>query len=68
MTCYKVYLQLSSVSYLRFQSSANTKVKEYTVIAYSIHGHISYILEANSNRPNGFSLIGREPNEILQYK
>ena len=37
-------------------------------MAYSIHGHISYILEANSVRPNDFSLIGREQNEILQFK
>ena len=37
-------------------------------MAYSIHGHISYILEANSKRPNDFSLIGRKPNEILQFK
>ena len=28
-------------------------------MAYSIHGHISYIAEANSKRPNAFSLIGR---------
>ena len=31
-------------------------------MAYSIHSHISYILETNSKRPNGFSLIGRKPN------
>ena len=33
---------------------------------YSIHGHISYILEARSKRPNDFSLIGRKPNEIFK--
>ena len=37
-------------------------------MAYSIHSHTSYILEANSKRPNKFSLIGRKPNEILQFK
>ena len=36
-------------------------------MAYSIPGHISNILESNSNRPSDFSLIGRKPNEILQY-
>ena len=36
-------------------------------MAYSIHGHISYILEANSKRPNDFSM-GRKPNEIFQFK
>ena len=35
---------------------------------YLIHSHISYILEANSNRPNDFSLVGRKPNKILQFK
>ena len=33
-------------------------------MAYSIHGHISYILEASSKRPNDFSLTGKKPNEI----
>ena len=33
-------------------------------MAYSIHGHISYTLEANSKRPNGFSLTGKKPNGI----
>ena len=37
-------------------------------MAYSIHGHISYILEASSKMPNDFSLIGRQPNEIWQFK
>ena len=37
-------------------------------MAYSIHGYISYILEANSKRPNDFSLIGMKPNEILRFK
>ena len=37
-------------------------------MTYSIHGHILYILEANSRRPNDFSLIRRKPNEILQFK
>ena len=36
-------------------------------MAYSINGDISYILEANSKRPNDFSLIGKKPNEILQF-
>ena len=35
-------------------------------MAYSIHCHISYIFEANSNRPNDFSLIGGKSNEIIQ--
>ena len=35
---------------------------------YLIQGHISYILEAYSKRPNDFFLIGRKPNEILQFK
>ena len=38
----------------------------YIFMAYSIHCHISYIFEANSNRPNDFYLIGRKPNEIIQ--
>ena len=33
-----------------------------------MYGHISYILEPNSKRPNDFSLIRRKPNEILQFK
>ena len=37
-------------------------------MAYSVHGHISYILEINSKRTNGFSLIGRKPNDFLQFK
>ena len=37
-------------------------------MAYTIHGHISYILVANSKRPSYFSLIGRKPNEILEFK
>ena len=37
-------------------------------MSYLIHSHISYILEANSNRPNDFSLVGRKPNKILQFK
>ena len=37
-------------------------------MAYSMHGHISYILEANSKRPKDFSLTGRKPNEYLQFK
>ena len=37
-------------------------------MAYSIYGHISYIFEPNSKRPNDFSLRGRKPNEILQFK
>ena len=36
-------------------------------MAYSIHGHISYILETSSERPNDFSLIRKKPNEILQF-
>ena len=36
-------------------------------MAYSMHGHISYILETNSKRPGDFFLIGRKPNEILQF-
>ena len=40
----------------------------YRNMAYSMHGHISYILEANSKGPNDFSLIGRKPSEILQFK
>ena len=36
-------------------------------MAYSMHSHISYILETNSKRPDDFSLIGRKPNEILQF-
>ena len=35
-------------------------------MAYSIHCHISYIFEANSNRPNDFSLIGGKSIEIIQ--
>ena len=35
-------------------------------MAHSIHCHISYIFEANSNRPNYLSLIGEKPNEIIQ--
>ena len=34
-------------------------------MAYSIHGHISYILEAISKRPSDFSLIGKKP---LKFK
>ena len=37
-------------------------------MASSIHGHISYILEDNSKRPNDLSWIGRKPYEILQLK
>ena len=37
-------------------------------MGYSMHGHISYILEARSKSPNDFSLIGRKPNETLQFK
>ena len=37
------------------------------IMANSIHGHISYILEASSNWPNDFSLIRKKPNEILQF-
>ena len=37
-------------------------------MAYLIHGHISYILEANSKRASDFPLIGRKPNEICQFK
>ena len=37
-------------------------------MAYSIHDHISYILEASSKRSNDFSLIGRQPNETWQFK
>ena len=32
-------------------------------MVYSIYGHISYILEANSKMTNDFSLIGRKPCE-----
>ena len=35
-------------------------------MASSIHCHISYIFDANSNRPNVFSLIGGKPNERIQ--
>ena len=35
-------------------------------MASSIHCHISYIFDANSNRPNVFSLIGGKPNESIQ--
>ena len=34
-------------------------------MTYSTHGHISYILEANSKRPKDFSLIGR--NQMKFY-
>ena len=37
-------------------------------MTYLIHGHISYILEANSKRPNDFSLEERKPNDFLQFK
>ena len=37
-------------------------------MTYSIFSHITYILEARSNRLNNFSLIGRKPNKILQFK
>ena len=37
-------------------------------MAYSIQGHISYILEVNSKRPNDFPFIGRKPNDFLQFK
>ena len=37
-------------------------------MAYPIHGHISLILEANTKRPNDFSLIGGKPSDILQFK
>ena len=37
-------------------------------MAYLICGHISYILEVNSKRLNDFSLVGRKPNESLQFK
>ena len=37
-------------------------------MAYSIHGHIFCILETSSKKLNDFSLIGRKPNEILQFK
>ena len=33
-------------------------------IALSIHGHISYILQANCKRPNDLSLIAKKPNEF----
>ena len=33
-----------------------------------MYGHISYILEPSSKRPNDFSLIRRKPNKILQFK
>ena len=36
------------------------------IMAYSIHGRISYNLEAK--RPNYFSLIGKKPNEFSQFK
>ena len=37
-------------------------------MAYSIHGHISYILEANSKRPNDFSLIGRKQMKFCNFR
>ena len=37
-------------------------------MAYSIHGHIYYILEASSEKPNDFSLVERKLNKILQFK
>ena len=37
-------------------------------MAYSKHGRISYILEANSKRPDNFSLRRRKTYEILQFK
>ena len=37
-------------------------------MAYSMHGHISYILKANPKGSNDISLIGRKPSEILQFK
>ena len=37
-------------------------------MAYSIYGHISYILETSSKTPNDFYLIGRKPIEILQLE
>ena len=36
-------------------------------MAYSIHGHISWILETSSERPNDFSLIRKKPSEILEF-
>ena len=37
-------------------------------MAYSIHAHITTILEVNSKRPTDFSLKGRKPNDIFQFK
>ena len=37
-------------------------------MAYSIHAHITTIFEVNSKSPNDFSLKGRKPNEIFQFK
>ena len=37
-------------------------------MAFSIHGHIFCILEASSKKLNDFSMIGRKPNGILQFK
>ena len=37
-------------------------------MAYSIHGYFSYILDANSQRPNYFSLIGEKLNKNLRFK
>ena len=42
--------------------------KMSTTMASSIRGHISYISEVNSKRSHDFPLIGRKPNEILQFK
>ena len=74
MNTSKKYLLLSCVYCLLLQkanselynSSPLTFPLIYIFMAYSIHCHISYIFEANSNRPNDFSLIEGKPNEIIQ--
>ena len=49
-----------------FRVKVNIALLQHMV--YSIHSHIFYILEASSKRPHYFSLIGRKPNKILQFK
>ena len=51
------------------QAESNKNVRSGSeAVAYSIRGHMSYILETSSKRPNDFSLIGRKPDQILQFK
>ena len=50
------------------KTTIDSSCKMSTTMASSIRGHISYILEVNSKRSHDFPLIGRKPNEILQFK